>query len=98
MKIYYSPIFVERLHEILNFYDKRNGNSVFSRKILKVIYKQINLLSVMPQIGRSTVFPDVRILFIDSFGIEYQIRGNIILIVNIYSSQTSVETRFFEKK
>ena len=29
----------------------------------------------MPEIGRITDFPGVRILFVERFGIDYQIRG-----------------------
>ena len=60
-----------------------------------MIHRQIRLLTTMPEIGRMTDFPSVRILFVDKFGIDYQIRDNSILIINIYSCQTNPDERIF---
>jgi hypothetical protein len=65
---------------------------------MKMIRKQIKLAASMPEIGRLTDFPGVRILFVERFGIEYQIRGKVLLIVNIYSCQTNPDQRMFRKQ
>ena len=52
----------------------------------------------MPEIGRLTDFPGVRILFVERFAIDYQIRDNVILIIDIYSCQTDPEERAFQKQ
>ena len=62
-----------------------------------MIHKQIQLLATMPEIGRLTDFPGVRILFVERFGIEYQIRDKAILVIDIYNCQTNPETRLFKK-
>ena len=98
LDIYYSPQFVNNLEGILTFFDERNGNDAFSRKLLNMIHTQIQLLSKMPEIGRQTDFPSVRILFVERYGIEYQIRKNSILIIDIYSSLTQQDSRMFQKK
>ena len=98
LEISYSPQFFDSLESILNFFDERNGSDAFSKKVLKMIYKQIKLVSSMPEIGRMTDFPGVRILFIERFGIEYQIRDKVILIIDIYSCQTDSESRAFKKQ
>jgi hypothetical protein len=86
------------LESILTFFDERNGDEKFSRKLMKMIRKQIKLAASMPEIGRLTDFPGVRILFVERFGIEYQIRGKVLLIVNIYSCQTNPDQRMFRKQ
>ena len=48
----------------------------------------------MPEIGRLTDFPGVRILFVERFAIDY----NVILIIDIYSCQTDPEERAFQKQ
>ena len=83
---------------LLQFFDERNGSNSFSKKLMKMIHKQINMLSTMPEIGRLTDFPGVRILFVDRFGIEYQIRSKEILIIDIYSCLTNPDTRSFQKQ
>jgi len=86
---------MDDLEAILQFYDERNGSDQYSKKLLKMIHRQIRLLTTMPEIGRMTDFPSVRILFVDKFGIDYQIRDNSILIINIYSCQTNPDERIF---
>ena len=88
LEIIYSPQFFDNLEAILNFYDERNGSDKFSKKLLKMIHKQVSLLRSMPEIGRLTDFPGVRILFVERFGIEYQIRDKAVLIIDIYSCET----------
>ena len=96
--ISYSPQFFDSLEDILNYFDGRNGSNRFSKKLLKMIHKQITLASTMPEIGRLTDFPGVRILFVERFALDYQIRDNVILIIDIYSCQTDPEERAFQKQ
>ena len=95
LRVLYSPQFMDNLEAILHFHDERNGSDQYSKKLLKMIHRQIRLLTTMPEIGRMTDFPSVRILFVDKFGIDYQIREKEILIINIYSCQTNPEERIF---
>ena len=98
LEISYAPQFANSLESILTFFDDRNGNDTFSRKLFKMIHRQIRLLAIMPEIGSLTNFPGVRILFVERFGIEYQIRDASILAINIYNCQTDPEMRWFRKK
>ena len=96
LEISYSPLFFESLEAILTFYDERNGSDRFSKKILKMFHKQIRLVASMPEIGRLTDTPGVRILFVERFAIEYQIRDKVILIIDIYSCETDPESHYFK--
>lgn len=98
LELLFSPQFADSLEEILQFYDERNGSDRFSKKLMKMILKQTALLKTMPEIGRQTNFPGVRVLFVDRYGIEYQIRDKVILIVDIYFCQTDPEARMFKSQ
>ena len=98
LEISYSPQFFDSLEAILNFFDERNGSNRFSKKLLKMIHKQVLLLKTMPEIGRLTDFSGVRVLFVERFGIEYQIRDNAVLIIDIYSCETDPDIRTFKKQ
>jgi toxin YoeB len=98
LEISYSPQFFDSLEAILNFFDERNGSDRFSKKLLKMIHKQVLLLKTMPEIGRLTDFSGVRVLFVERFGIEYQIRDNAVLIIDIYSCETDPDIRTFKKQ
>ena len=52
----------------------------------------------MPEIGRLTDFPGVRILFVERFAIDYQIRNNVFLIIDFYSCLTDPDARVFKKQ
>lgn len=97
LEIIYSPQFAESLEAILNYFDKRNGSNAYSKKLFKMLHEQIQLLATFPEVGRQTNFPGVRILFVDTYGIEYQIRDMTILIIDIYSCKTNPSDRRFTK-
>ena len=95
LKILYSPQFMDDIEAILRFFDERNGSDKYSKKLLKMIHKQIKLLTKMPEIGRLTDFPSVRVFFVERYGIDYQIRDDSILIIDIYSCLTNPDERIF---
>lgn len=97
LAVLYSPEFVDNLEAILTYYDERNGSDTYSQKLFKMLHEQIRLLSVFPEIGRITDFPGVRVVFVEKFGVEYQIREDAILVVDIYSCLTDPEKRRFSK-
>ncbi len=43
LEISYSPQFFDSLEDILNYFDERNGSDRFSKKLLKMIHKQIKI-------------------------------------------------------
>ena len=91
LEILYSPQFADNLESILRYYDERSD--AYSRRLMQMIHGQIQTLATFPEIGRMTDFPGVRILFVESYGIEYQIRDTAILIVDIYSCLTNRRTK-----
>ena len=91
LKILYSPQFADNLEVILRYFDERNGSDAYSRKLMGMIH-------IFPEIGRMTDFPGVRILFVERYGIEYQIRDDVILVVDIYSCLTNPDDRLFKKR
>lgn len=98
LEIIYSPQFADSLEAILNYFDERNGSDTYSKKLLGMIHGQIQQLTTFPEIGRLTDFPGVRVLFVDNYGVEYQIRDTAIFVIDIYSCQTNPDKRRFKKK
>ena len=96
LEIVYAPQFADSLDTILSFFDERNGSDRFSRKLMKMIHRQIRILATMPEIGRQTDFPGVRIIYVERFGIEYQIREKTILVIDIYNCQSAPHTHWFK--
>lgn len=98
LEILYTPQFTDNLEAILRYFDIRDGSNTYSRELFQTVHERIRLLTTMPEIGRLTDFPGVRILFVESYGIEYQIRDTVILIIDIFSCKTNPTKRRFRKK
>lgn len=98
LNIFFSPQFLDSLESILSYYDERNGNDRYSKKLLVLFRRQIGLLSEMPDIGRNTNYDNIKILFVDDYGIEYEKREEAIIIIDIYSCQTNPALRRFRKR
>jgi toxin YoeB len=98
LNLQFSPQFIESLESILQYYDERNGSDRYSRKLLRQIFRGLNLLTGMPDIGCQTDHPGIRILFIEDFGIDYEKIDNDILVIDIYSCLTNPALRKYRKK
>lgn len=98
LEITYSPQFMDNLEAILQYFEEHNGSDTYSKKLIRIIDGQFDLLAQMPEIGRQSEFPSVRFLFVENYAIEYQIREDSILVVDIYSCRTNPENVRFEKK
>ena len=98
MNLQFSLQFLEGLEAILLYFDERNGNDNYSRKLLGQILRGLNLLTSMPDIGCQTDHPGIRILFIEDYGIDYEKIGNDILVIDIYSCLTNPALRKYKKK
>ena len=98
LEIIYSPQFLDNLEAILQYFEEHNGSDTYGKKLFGLIDEQISLLASMPEIGRQSDFPSVRFLFVGNYGIEYQIRDNAVLIVDIFSCKTDPTNKRFKKK
>ena len=81
----------------MNYFDERNGSDKYSKKLFRMVHEQIRLLATFPEIGRLTDFPGVRVLFVDNYAVEYQIRDTVILVIDIYSCQTNPANHNYRK-
>jgi plasmid stabilization system protein ParE len=72
------------LLDILDFYIKRNGSAVYSKKLNLKFQKSIQLISKNPFIGTQTDFEMIRALIKDDYQIIYEIFDQLILIIMIW--------------
>ncbi|MBN1338690.1 MAG: type II toxin-antitoxin system RelE/ParE family toxin [Bacteroidales bacterium] len=70
--------------EILDFYNKRNGNKIYSQKLNKKLGTAINLLIRHSEIGTKTDYQNIRVLFVSDYAIFYRIKPRIIGNVTIW--------------
>jgi len=81
------------LIDILEFYIKRNGNSVYSRKLHQSINKNIKYLKSNPFLGKQTDDPSIRVLITGDYEILYEVLDKLLLIVMIWDSRRDPEDK-----
>jgi toxin YoeB len=81
------------LIDILEFYIKRNGNSIYSRKLNVLINKTIRLLVKNPFLGKQTDDPSIRAMITGDYQIIYELAEKSILIVMIWDCRRDPEEK-----
>jgi len=86
-KLIWSPQSKIELLEILEFYKKRNGNAIYSRKLYTEIMKLLELCRTYSFIGKPTDYENVRILTVDDFFIFYEVSNTELIVHTIWNSK-----------
>ncbi len=81
------------LLDILEFYLKRNGTSLYSRKLNKLINEGIRLISKNPLIGVQSDISDARALITGDYQINYIVTSKAIIIVMLWDSRRNPEDK-----
>jgi plasmid stabilization system protein ParE len=75
------------LLEILEFYEKRNGNANYSRKLYSEINKLLQLCRIHPFIGKRTTIDTVRMLVFSDYSVFYRVNDIDIVVIRIWNSK-----------
>ncbi len=81
------------LKEILNFYNKRNGNSNYSKKSLDEVESNLKSLSKNEYLGRLTTNKKTRVLVLKVFFIFYEFKNNQINILSFWDNRQDLIKR-----
>jgi plasmid stabilization system protein ParE len=73
--------------EILDYWIKHNGSSVYSKKLSKLFRIKVSLLSTNNYIGKPTDFENVRVSLVSHFSFFYRINSTEIIIVGIWDNR-----------
>ena len=86
-KIIWSPRSGVDLIGIMEFYERRNGNINYSRKIYARIRKSLLILKQFPGIGAKTDIENIRNLILGDFCVFYKTDKELIEIIAIWDSR-----------
>ena len=82
------------LRSILEYYNKRNGNTNYSLKLVDEIEDILNTLSQHENIGRLTSNKKTRVIVMKVYLIFYEINGNRIEILSFWDNRQDDTKRF----
>ena len=90
LKIRWTETAVAEFGKMLAFYNARNGNTKFSRSIVKMVRESLKLVSKFPLMYRAVnakEIQDVRVFHCDYFMIYYRITVSEILVEAVFDTR-----------
>ena len=75
-----------QLQKILEFYDERNGNDEYSRRLLRCLLNDVQQLAQMPTASNPSTRPDVRFFYLMGFTIIFRYNTRKLTVLSIRSS------------
>jgi len=69
--------------EILNYWDVRNGSSIYSNKLLTLVDSSIIRLLEYPEIGRPTEIKRIRLKIIKDYFLYYSFNDKTLVVLGI---------------
>lgn len=92
-EIIWSTNALNELRETLDFYNKRNGNTNYSIKLLDEIETTLDLLSNNEMIGRQTIDKGSRVLVKKVYLIFYELQNEKIEILSFWDNRQNPDDR-----
>ena len=86
LTIEFSRRSTTQLQKILMFYDERNGNTDYSRRLLRCLLEDLQRMSEMPTASRPSTRPDVRFFYLMGFAIIFRFNTRRLTVLSIRSS------------
>ncbi len=78
---------IKQRREILKYWTKRNGSTVFAEKLIRLIGKQIKVIEKHPESFREADFPNTRESAFGFFSIYYQITEEHLIIMAFWDNR-----------
>ena len=86
LNIQFSRRSTNQLQKILTFYDERNGNDAYSRRLLRCLLDDLQHLSQTPTASSPSTRPDVRFFYMMGFTIIFRFNSRRLTVLSIRSS------------
>lgn len=87
LKIIWTKIAISQRNEVFAYWNKRNNNTDFSKKINLLIYEKIDLLKNFPLTGVEIQNEDARILHFHNYSLVYKISQSEIYILAFWDNR-----------
>lgn len=87
LKVIWTKIAVSQRNEIFAYWNKRNKNSNFSKKLNLLIYEKIDLLKIFPLTGVEIQDENARILHFHNYSLVYRISKSEIYLLAFWDNR-----------
>lgn len=86
-KIIWSLLAQKDRKNILEYWVERNNSKRYSKKLNELFKASIKLISIYPEIGRKTDFPNIRRKVVKDYEIFYEVTTETINILRIWDDR-----------
>ncbi|MEQ8471646.1 MAG: type II toxin-antitoxin system RelE/ParE family toxin [Marinoscillum sp.] len=87
LKIIWSPLAQQKRKEILTYWNDRNSNPDYSRKLNSLFIEAAKQLAKFPLIGRTSDIDGVRVKIVRDYLLFYEVTDRSIEILTIWDSR-----------
>lgn len=84
--IEFSVRSTKQLQKILSFYDERNGSDTYSRRLVKNLMDDLQLMAKMPMASSPSTHSNVRFFYLMGFTIIFRFSTKKLTVLSIRSS------------
>lgn len=73
--------------EILKYWVKRNGTTIYAEKLIKLTTEQIKVIQSNPQLFKEATFPDTHVSALGHFSIFYKFNKELLIITAFWDNR-----------
>jgi plasmid stabilization system protein ParE len=73
--------------EILKYWTKRNGSTLYAEKLIQLTAKQIKAILKHPESYKSTGYSDIRVLVLGYFSLYYKTTDDYLIVVAFWDNR-----------
>ncbi len=85
--VIWTKLAIDQRNKIFEYWNKRNENNSYSKRINLIIYDKIDLLQMNPFAGQELEDYNARILYFEKYGLVYKISENSIYILSFWDQR-----------
>ena len=87
LKIIWTNTAIQQRNLIFEYWNKRNGNKSYSRKLNYKIKERIEILKLNPYLGKSVQLDNIRLLPFKHYSILYKKYDSKIVIIGFWDNR-----------
>ncbi len=91
--VVWSPRAYQELMQILDYFNRRNGSTTYSEKLLNQIDKMLETLAGNEWIGKRTKKKNLRVLIMKEYAIFYSVEKHLIKIHSFWDNRQNPKKR-----
>ena len=77
----------QQRREILKYWVKRNGTTIYAEKLIKLTAQQINVIQSNPKLFKKADFPETYVSALGHFSIFYKFNKDLLIITAFWDNR-----------